>query len=681
MVKLNEGGPGEPVAIKTAMGWVLSGPLQGKKSDFNESNFNFMSESPILLLKCDRSALEDKIQKLWDLETIGIRERNEVHETLLDNITFNGERYFVGLPWKAGNKVLPTNFDNALARFNSLIRKLKKDPSTLQKYDDIIKEQVELGIVEQVSEMDVTEKVHYLPHMAVVREEAETTKVRVVYDASCKDKKFGTSLNDCLHAGPSLSPLIFDILLHFRESRVALVGDIEKAFLNIEINQEDRDCLRFLWLDGINKTEPKICIMRFRRVVFGVNSSPFLLNAVLRHHIGKYQNVDPNFVSKLTESFYVDDLVTGTKNVNEARSLYLNAKERMQAGGFRLRKWKSSDPTLNSEIKEETKSEEKHSVAEDSTYAKESLRGASAEGKKSKVLGVIWDNMTDRLEFDFTRMCDKVNKYHPTKRGVLSVLASLFDPHGILSPVGVTAKILFQDLCKLNVGWDEPIPDLLTATWKLWLEDLERVQNISLPRCLYDADSDKVRSVEIHAFGDASRKAYCGVVYLVYETPEGIKTTLLCSKSRVAPLKEITIPRLELLSAKILATLVDTVVKALSSQLEITNIKLWLDSKTALSWIQGQGEWKQWVQFRVSEILKVTNADDWGNVKGSENPADIGSRGTKVSQLMNSKLWWEGPHWLKERRENWPSQEEIAPNSEEVNCERKKVTVMVTTVE
>ena len=275
--EVKRGGPGEPVAIKTAMGWVLSGPLKGKKSDLNESNVNFVSELPI---------------SGWDLETIGIRERNEVHETLLDNITFNGERYSVGLQWKAGNKVLPTNFDNALARFNSLVRKLWKDPSTLQKYDDTIKEQVELGIVEQVSEMDATEKVHYLPRMAVVREEAETTKVRVVYDASCKDKQFGTSLNDCLHVGPSLSPLIFDILLRFRESRVALAGDIEKAFLNIEINQEDRDCLRFLWLDGINKTEPKICIMRSRRVVFGVNLSPFLLNAVLRHRIGKYQSFD-----------------------------------------------------------------------------------------------------------------------------------------------------------------------------------------------------------------------------------------------------------------------------------------------------------------------------------------------------------------------------------------------------
>ena len=676
--EIKRGGPGEPVAVKTAMGWVLSGPLQGTSSNSNEVSVNFVPETSSLLLKADKMALEEKVQKLWDLDTLGIREENEVHENLLDNITFTGERYSVGLPWKAGNKTLPTNFDNALARLNSLFKKLKKDPSTLKRYDDIIKEQVRLGIVEQVSELEMAEKTHYLPHMAVVREEAETTKVRIVYDASCKDKKYGTSLNDCLHVGPPLSPLIFDILLRFRENKIALVGDIEKAFLNIEIDPADRDCLRFLWVDDINKDEPKVCVMKFRRAVFGVCSSPFQLNAVLRHHIGKYQDLDPEFVTKLTEGFYVDDLVTGAKSVEEVRSLYLHAKERMQSGGFRLRKWKSSDQALDNEIKSEERKLER--AAEDATYAKESL-GGTVEGKKTKVLGVIWDNVSDRLELDFAKMCQNASREHPTKRGILSVLASLFDPHGILSPVGVTAKILFQDLCKLKVGWDDPIPESFVETWKSWIDDLERVNSISLPRCFYGENESEVKNVEIHAFGDASRKAYCAVVYLVYETSEGIQTKLLCSKSRVAPLKEMTIPRLELLSARILATLVDTVKKALSSQLEIKTVKLWLDSKTALSWIHGQGEWKQWVQFRVSEILKVTNVDDWGHVKGLENPADIGSRGANISQLMKGKLWWEGPQWLSEGRENWPKQEVSLESSEEVECERKKVNVLAAAVE
>ena len=155
--EIKRGGPGEPVAVKTAMGWVLSGPLQGTSSNSNEVSVNFVPETSSLLLKADKMALEDKVQKLWDLDTLGIREENEVHENLLDNITFTGESYSVGLP---GNKTLPTNFDNALARLNSLFKKLKKDPSTLKRYDDIIKEQVRLGIVEQVSELKMAEKTH-----------------------------------------------------------------------------------------------------------------------------------------------------------------------------------------------------------------------------------------------------------------------------------------------------------------------------------------------------------------------------------------------------------------------------------------------------------------------------------------------------------------------------------------
>ena len=174
----------------------------------------------------------------------------------------------------------------------------------------------------------------YLPHSAVVRENAETTKVRVVYDASCVDRQTGTSLNDCLHVGPPLSPLIFDILLRFRGMKVALVGDIEKAFLNIEVDPADINCLRFLWLNDITADDPEIIVLAFNRVCFGVNSSPYLLNAVLRHHLSTFEDDDPAFVKKLSQSFYVDDLVTGASNAQEACSLYANAKERMRNGGF-----------------------------------------------------------------------------------------------------------------------------------------------------------------------------------------------------------------------------------------------------------------------------------------------------------------------------------------------------------
>ena len=172
----------------------------------------------------------------------------------------------------------------------------------LREYDSIIQEQLEADIIEKVVDLEKAEKVHYLPHQAVVRRNAETTKVRVVYDASSKEGKNGTSLNECLHVGPSLNPLLFDILIRFREYKVVLFGDIEKAFLNVEVDKDDRDSLRFLRVDDVQRDNLNIVVYRFCRVVFGVNASPFLLNGTLRHHISRYAGVDPAILDKIVET-------------------------------------------------------------------------------------------------------------------------------------------------------------------------------------------------------------------------------------------------------------------------------------------------------------------------------------------------------------------------------------------
>ena len=271
------GGQNEPVAVKTTLGWTLSGPLRGEKLELEVNSdvvVNYLSEPR-------KQEIDRDIHKLWDLDSVGIREENEVHQNVIDNIIFTGKRYSVGLPWKVGHKPLPSNYQGSMIRLKSQIRKLKKNPEALDKYNEVIREQLQTGIIEQVSELEQTDSCHYLPHQAVCREDAETTKVRVVYDASAKDTKASVSLNDCLHAGPALTPMIFDILLRFRAGKVALVGDIEKAFLNIEIHPQDRKYLRFLWVDDIKALEPQVLTYQFNRVVFGVTSSPFLLNAVL----------------------------------------------------------------------------------------------------------------------------------------------------------------------------------------------------------------------------------------------------------------------------------------------------------------------------------------------------------------------------------------------------------------
>ena len=198
-------------------------------------------------------------------------------------------------------------------------------------------------------------------------------------------------------------------------------------------------------------------------------------------------------------------------------------------------------------------------------------------------------------------------------------------------------------------------------------------------RCVYSNVSGEIQSCELHGFGDASEKAYCAVVYFVCRTSTGVYVQLLTAKTRVAPLKALTIPRLELMSALMLAKLVDSVKKALASQVENLEARYWLDSITALYWIQNNGEWKQFVRHRVNQILALTNKGDWNHCPGLENPADLWSRGILASKLLENPLWWAGPEWLSSLDKAWPKSKINA--TEESKEEEKKATVLVTNVE
>ena len=268
----------EPVALETELGFVLSGPLKEKRADDENAgtHVNMVVGEPLVLVNVGMANVEEAVHRLWDLDSLGIKESDEVRDGFGDSIGFDGQRYSVKLPWKVGNTTLPTNYELSLSRMKAQVKRLRKQPEILAEYDSKIKQQLEVGVIERVPELDTAEKVHYLPHQAVVRQDAKTTKVRVVYDASATDSKSKMSLNDCLHVGPSLNPLLIDLLLRFRVNRVALVADIEKAFLNVSVDKADRDCLRFLWPDDPNDNKSDVSIYCFCRVVFGLNASPFL---------------------------------------------------------------------------------------------------------------------------------------------------------------------------------------------------------------------------------------------------------------------------------------------------------------------------------------------------------------------------------------------------------------------
>ena len=305
-----------PTTVESHVGWILSGP-----SCFLNLQATFTNLSQTHVLKVSESSLADD----------SIKEENSVHESFLANIKFDRTRYEVKLPFKEVHPVLPDNFRNSVARLGSLLRRLKQDPEVLQEYNAVFMEQSSKGMIE-----DVTDKmlpaggVHYIPHHALIREDKETTKLRIVFDASSKTE--GVSLNGCLNSGPCLVPNLFDVLLHFRCHQIALVSDIEKAFLQVSIAPEHRDFLCFLWVSDVNEAHPKIVIKRMTRTMFVVTSSPFVLGGTLQHHISKYEEEDPEIVKKLLESFYVDDFNSGEENVDLAFELYLKSKKILSDG-------------------------------------------------------------------------------------------------------------------------------------------------------------------------------------------------------------------------------------------------------------------------------------------------------------------------------------------------------------
>ena len=277
-------------------------------------------------------------------------------------------------------------------------------------YDAIIKEQAEVGIIERVMELETPEKVHYLPHHAVIRNKAKTTRIRVVYDASLKEGKGSVSLNDCLHVGPALTPLLNDILIRFREKRVALVGDIEKAFLNVEVKLRDRDCLPFLWVNNVDNEQVDPVVYRFCRVVFGVNCSPFLLNATLQYHLDTFVEIDPEFVRIMKRSFYVDDLVTGDTTTQAASELHDKAKERLALGGFKVRKWLTNSGELRAkirhcELRDGAKVNNKIESSDES-YAKKML-GRQEGMRNERILGLSWDCKEDLFIFKLSTLAKK----------------------------------------------------------------------------------------------------------------------------------------------------------------------------------------------------------------------------------------------------------------------------------
>ena len=677
-------GASGPVAIHTRLGWVLSGSVPLSMPRKQSTNLMTVHTLRIDAQPSVEDTLEESLHSFWSLESLGIKvPEQSLIEEFGETIQLKNGRYEVSLPWKEQHDVLPDNYLLSLNRLQGLVRRLRQEPDILQQYDAIIQDQIQRGIVEAVEDPDtaVGGSVHYLPHHAVIRKEKKTTKVRIVYDASARSD--GPSLNDCLYAGPKFDQRILDILLRFRTHKVALTADIEKAFLMVSISEKDRDVLRFLWINDLTCEDPRVCVYRFTRVTFGVSSSPFLLNATIQHHLHKYSSSHPELVEKLRCSVYVDDIVTGAGSEEEAHLLYLDSKSLMKDGGFNLRKFITSSSSLQAKINSDqqqpkTNCHEPKFREVDESYAKSALGNAGdLQSGEQRVLGVQWNVNTDHLVFNVSDIALQAKNVQPTKRNIVRTVGRFYDPMGFLAPVVVRFKVLFQHLCQAKVEWDQPLTGELLREWSSLISDLLVEVSLSMPRYFLEGMPSGELSYSLHGFCDASKAAYAAVVYLVTEAPDGRAVSFVTSKSRVSPLRGQTIPRLELLSALLLARLLTSVVDSLSTELELSRPTCYTDSKVALYWILGhEKEWKQFVQNRVKEIRSLVPISCWKHCPGRENPADLPSRGLSLQELSVSQLWREGPNWLRRMEPIPPSPEESMPEDCAMELKAKAKSAM-----
>ena len=639
-----------PTAIHTKLGWVLSGPTLTNSRI--QCSMNLVTTH---VLRADTQPqeaanLDEQLRSFWELESLGIQETEKtMYDEFASKIAFSDGRYKVALPWKEFHDALPDNYQLSLKRLHGLLRRLKQDPTVLEQYDRTIREQLDKGFIEAVNVSEPAPgRVHYLPHHGVLRTDKTTTKLRVVYDASAKSD--GASLNDCLHKGPKFNQLILDILLRFRSYKIALTADVEKAFLMISIDESDRDVLRFVWVDDVNKADPEIRVFRFARVAFGVSSSPFLLNATIKYHLESFLDTHAEVVRRLLYSTYVDDIVTGADTEEAAFDLYTQSKELFRRGGFNLRKFLSNSNELQQRIDhaEGVLPSLQNDVEE--TYAQATLGTTHTRSvEEHKILGVPWNPISDCLIFDVTELAKLASNLQPTKRNVVSLIGKFYDPLGFLAPVTIRFKVLFQRLCRDKLEWDVNLPEGLIKEWNNLVADLGEGCPISIPRSYFQDVSSSATTITLCGFCDASIQAYAAVVYLVIRTDVGTKVQFLVSKTRVAPLQTQTVPRLELLSAFLLSKLIVSVSESLQPILPQLKVQCYTDSQVALYWIRGTNrEWKPFVRNRVNEIRRHVHPSAWNHCPGVSNPADLPSRGLTTMEVAVNQLWRRGPEWLYE---------------------------------
>ncbi|GJQ79105.1 hypothetical protein Trydic_g5360 [Trypoxylus dichotomus] len=582
-------GKNMPILQNTRLGWILAGNLcSNAASSMTHLNIDILQR------------INTNLSKFWLIEEVDSKSKLLSKEEIYCEEHFNKTvkrhmegKFIVNIPFKGSVENLGNSRNIALQRFYKLERRLRNEPELNSQYTEFMHEYEQLGHMVEIDEKSGQMPSCYLPHHAVVKQSSITTKCRVVTDASSKTES-GLSLNDVQYMGPALQNDIVNILLKFRRYRYVTTADISKMYRQILIEPKQRRFERIFWRPNLDE---KLKCFELNTVTYGTASAPYLAVKCLRQIAKEIRNSYPSISKIIANDFYVDDLLTGTDSLTELVEVQRQVTEILASYGFELRKWFCNDTNIINEF-----------VVNKDLEANIIHIG---ENEANKTLGVYWNANADVIQY----LIGNMKRYTTlNKRHILSTICQIFDSLGLVAPVIIIAKLIIQELWKQRLSWDEEVPNYMVS---------------QMPR-----------------------KRHMGHVYTYVHSILVKASSLLHAKTRVAPLKTISLPRLELCGAVLLANLARKAANAL--EISYNERFFWTDSTITLAWIKSDpSRWKTFVANRVSEIQNLSDTTEWHHVRSEDNPADLLSRGVSSRFIGEENLWWHGPRWLTLCKSAW----------------------------
>ncbi|XP_062714355.1 uncharacterized protein LOC134291087 [Aedes albopictus] len=652
-LKIREGNADDPVAAKTRLGWCIYGKQFW--SDKSVEHLNLHSS-------LGNRELHEQMKGFFGIEEATITVKPEADDDkrarqIMETTTRRvGKAFETGLLWRHEEVCFPDSYRMAEKRLVQLEKRLNRDPALKEKICCQIEEYERKGYAHRLTDEEIRssdpKRIWYLP-LGVVQNPKKPEKVRLIWDAAARSS--GVSLNDMLLKGPDLLTSLISVLFRFRQRDIAICGDIREMFHQIIIRNLDKQAQRFLWRSSPDSS-PQCYVMDV--ATFGATCSPSSAQFIKNKNAEEFVEQYPAATEAIIKGHYVDDYLDSVDTVMEAVQLWKDVRYVHAQGGFDMRNLISNSP------------EGMQLVGEKGSTATKSMNLDKPE-ESERVLGMVWKPKIDMFTYDTTLRPDIAKliaeQSVPTKRQVLCTVMSLFDPLGLIANFVVQGKILMQDIWRSGTDWDEVIAENLHEKWIKWSNCLTEMGSVRIPRCFFSgASRSAMDGMQIHVFVDASPEAYASVAYLRIIDKGVPRCALVAAKSKVAPLKPLSVPRLELQAALIGSRLADTICKYLN--LSVKQRFFWLDSSTVLAWLRSDSRrYHPFVAFRVGEILSLTAVNEWRHLQSKYNVADEATKWGSGPSFDPENRWFSGPPFLKKEEEYWPTQSaSIEPVTEEL---------------